>query len=112
METASQTDEVHSNSSEHPFAAKASLVGWVVASVRFSIGAAAAAAVVNAAFPVLDERPRYTTVAVATGSSRARRECPYDVLTVLRSGRLHGAGADCGHDDLRDFLGVGDHDNV
>ena len=28
-------------------------------------------------------------------------------------GRLRrGAGADCGHDDLRYFLGVGDHDNV
>jgi hypothetical protein len=36
----------------------------------------------------------------------------HDVLTVLRSGRLRGAGADCGHDDLRYFLGVGDHDNV
>jgi hypothetical protein len=44
--------------------------------------------------------------------SRARRECPHDVLTVLRSGRRRSAGADCGHDDLRYFLGVGDHDNV
>jgi hypothetical protein len=65
------------------------------------------------AFPrMLNERPRYTTVAVASRSSRARRECPHDVLTVLRSGRLRGAGADCGHDDLRYFLGVGDHDHV
>src|SRR5262245_53624469 len=42
-------------------------------------------------------RRRYTTVAVATRSSRAGRECPYGVLTVLSSGRLGGAGADRGH---------------
>ena len=68
---------------------------------------------VNAAIPwVLNERPRYTTVTVATRSPRARRECPYDVLTVLRSGRPLGAGAGCGHDDPRYFFRMRDHDHV
>jgi hypothetical protein len=85
----------------------------VVASVRTSIGAGRhGRGGERRVPPVLNRRPRVTTVTVATRSSRVRRECPHDVCTVLRSGRLRGAGADCGHDDLRYFLGVGDHDNV
>ena len=41
-----------------------------------------------------------------------RTKRPSDVLTVLRSGRLPSAGADCGHHNVCNFLGVGDHDNV
>jgi hypothetical protein len=102
-----------SNSSEHPFAAKG-LAGWVGGRLRPDLDRVGrhGRGGQRRVPPVLNERPRYITVTVATRSSRARRECPHDVLTVLRLGRLHGAGADCGHDDLRYFLGVGDHDNM
>src|SRR5271169_2601669 len=61
------------------------------------------AAVVNARSPGCSMSGRVYRRGCCDSQLPRARECPHDVLTVLRSGRLRGAGADCGHDDLGYF---------
>ena len=58
------------------------------------------------------QRRAVPSISGGAGAFLARLEHWKAPAPVRRSGRLHGAAAGGGHDHLRDFRGVRDHDDV